>query len=70
VSQSIEDGREFAGDGVVVVLRVVCCNNVHIALEQAARLGWVVCAVDPGVVADCYGLRELELCNFGLDCWV
>ena len=65
-SQTVEDWRELARHGIVVVLRVVGRHDVHIALEQPPRLLGVIGSVDPRVVADSHALGELHLGDFGL----
>lgn len=65
--KTVKDRRELARMRIVVVLRVVRGNNVHVALEQTTRLVLVICSVDPGIVANSHAGWELHLGDLSLD---
>ena len=67
---AVENGGERTWQRVVVVLRVVRVDDVHVVLEQPTVLILVVSPIDPGVVAHCDAWRELHFLNLRLDGWV
>lgn len=68
VRGAVKHRREFAWQGVMVVLRMFDFNHIHEALEEASCFIGVICAVHPGVIADGYPWRELESLDFSLYC--
>lgn len=70
VRGAVKHRREFAWEGVMVVLRMVDFNHVHEALEEASCFIGVICAVHPGIIADGYPWRELESLDFSVYCWM
>ncbi|RDL38691.1 uncharacterized protein BP5553_03031 [Venustampulla echinocandica] len=60
----VEDGREGAGQRVVVGLRVVDRHNVHVALAQPARFGVVLPPIYPRIGAHGDPLGQLQLLDF------
>lgn len=67
MGESIKHRRELARCRVVIVLRVIRSNNVHITLEKPTRFPWIITAVYPRVVAHRHACWELELRDLLLD---
>jgi hypothetical protein len=70
VRGAVKHRREFAWQGVMVVLRMFDFNHIHEALEEASCFIGVICAVHPGIIADGNPWRELESLDFSLYCWM
>lgn len=65
--QPVKYGRKLARNRVVVVLRVVRGDNIHVALEQPAGLIMVIAPVDPWIVADSHSRWKLEFSDLLFD---
>lgn len=65
--ETVKDRRELARVCIVIVLRVVCGNNVHVALEQTTGFILVICTIDPRIIADSHTRWELHLGDLSLN---
>jgi hypothetical protein len=65
--ESIEYWGEFARGRVVVVLRVVGGDDIHVTLEETASLLGVICSIDPGIIANRHTWGQLQLSYLRLD---